>query len=257
MVERLQVFVSSTIPGMEEDRKAVAEALGLVQLEPVVFELLPAYSNSARIISLEKARECDLFIQLIGAKVSQIVIDEYSTAFKDNPEKVLIFVKEGTRDASSNDHLARIKKEHKYAGYSTPQQLQELVQTSAATWITRCLRKGSRARVPSTKILMEKTVYLNTGDRWWFRFEVEPGDRIRGTVTAQASHQTFDVWLFNEKEWAEWRNDPSIFEPDMHEGIAFSVDKRARRKETWYLTIKCLAWLAPISIHIRLICDRG
>ncbi len=257
MAETLEVFVSSVISGMEADRQAVAAAIQAIQLEAVVFELLGAYPESARTISLEKARECDVFIQLIGTTVSPIVADEYDAAKTDNPDKVLVFVRQGTHDASAKDHLARVRRRHKYGSYETPKELEAIVKKSLASWISRRLRRTGHRKVSRSLIIDADTAELGTWALWWYRFEVERGDRIRGTLTANRRDYTFDAWLFDEGEWAGWRNDPDQYEPDVHEGIAFAIDEKASRSETWYIAVKILAWNAPFKLHLRLVRERG
>src|SRR3989442_113935 len=134
MPETLRVFVSSVMRGMESEREAARTAIASMHLQPWTFETLPAYPEPAREVSLELARDCDVFVQLIGPSISPIVVDEYQAAMEDDPSKVLIFAKLCYRDADASAHLERVSPEHKYRKYKDAQELPPLVQDSIAAW---------------------------------------------------------------------------------------------------------------------------
>lgn len=144
MPETLRVFVSSVMRGMESEREAARTAIASMHLEAWTFETLPAYPESPREVSLERAKECDLFVQLIGPSVSPIVISEYQTAMEDDPSKVLILAKECSRDAEAAAHLESVSPVHKYGKYKDTQDLPRLVQDSTAAWISRRAGRASR-----------------------------------------------------------------------------------------------------------------
>lgn len=129
------------------------------------------------------------------------------------------------------------------------------MRRSAAAWITRRLRKRPPVQVATT-VVLKTTKWLATGQTWGWKFEVEPRDRIRGIVQSNSQYSTLDAFLFNERDYADWRNDPERWEPDVHEGIAFPIDKTAKRRETWYVVIKCLAWIDPISVSFHIVRER-
>lgn len=150
--QTLRVFVSSVIRGMESEREAVRKAIASMHLEPWTFETLPAYPESPRKVSLELAKECDLFVQLIGPSVSPIVVSEYHAATQDDPSKVLILAKVCSRDAEAEAHLKSVSPKHKYGEYKDTQDLPRLVQDSIAAWISRRAGRASRgvAATPTT-----------------------------------------------------------------------------------------------------------
>jgi hypothetical protein len=135
MPETLRVFVSSVMRGMESEREATRTAIASMHLEPWTFETLPAYPESPREVSLDLAKECDLFVQLIGPSVSPIVIEEYHAAMEDDPSKVLILAKVCPRDAEAAAHLESVSPEHKYGKYGDARDLSRLVRDSIAGWI--------------------------------------------------------------------------------------------------------------------------
>src|SRR3989442_235165 len=173
MPETLRVFVSSVMRGMESEREAARTAIASMHLQPWTFETLPAYPEPAREVSLELARDCDVFVQLIGPSISPIVVDEYQAAMEDDPSKVLIFAKLCYRDADASAHLERVSPEHKYRKYKDAQELPPLVQDSIAAWISRRAGRDSRgvtttpSQPPETALSPEVAGDARTGDGHW------------------------------------------------------------------------------------------
>lgn len=152
MPEALRIFVSSVMRGMESERNATRTAIASMHLEPWTFETLPAYPESPREVSLELAKECDLFVQRIGPSISPIVIEKYHTAREDDSSKVLILAKVCARDAEASAHLESVSPEHKYRKYGDARDLPRLVQDSIAGWISRrAVRANSVMRPRSSR----------------------------------------------------------------------------------------------------------
>ncbi len=238
---------------MESERRAAEAAISSMQLEAWVFETLPAYPESARKISIELAKNCDLFVQLVGPSVSSIVADEYLAAMEDDAGKVLVLVKDVPHDASATAHIQKIAPAHKYGKYRDAKELPRLVQESIATWISRRVGKVVH-RHQRTVDVFNKTVWIWPGNNWTYWIEVEKGERIRGRVLTDNYAYTFDAFLFTEKQWTEWRNDPESWDPDEEEVITFHFDKVANRKERWYLVIVRVALLpigTPMAVKVH------
>ncbi len=171
--ETLRVFVSSVMRGMESEREAARAAIASMHLEAWAFENLPAFPESPRDVSLERAKECDLFVQLIGASVSPIVVSEYAAAMEDDPSKVLILAKDCSREAEAVAHLESVAPEHKYGKYRDVQDLPRLVQDSIAGWISRRAGRARRAATvtpptyPRSDAPTDKPQVVRTGEGYW------------------------------------------------------------------------------------------
>ena len=74
MENKLVVFVSSLIGELLEERKAVKEAIEALPLtRPWVFESTPASADPLESSYLDKVKECDIFILLLGKGISEPV----------------------------------------------------------------------------------------------------------------------------------------------------------------------------------------
>ncbi len=231
---------------MEAERRIAETTIAAMQHEPWIFEMLPAYSESARDISLDLAARCDLFVQLVGPSVSRIVEEEYRAALNDDATKILLLTKEGPRTKEATEYLKRVSSRHKYGKYRGEEDLPQVLRDSVATWVSRrAKRTGKHLGPPET--IFDKSVELWPDGVWTHRFDVEPGEKIRGLASTTDSAYTFDAYLFtSERDWSDWRNNPEAWEPDSAEVIAFPFNKTARSRDRWYLVIKRLAWLPPL-----------
>jgi hypothetical protein len=136
---------------MESEREATRTAIASMHLEPWTFETLPAYPESPREVSLDLAKECDLFVQLIGPSVSPIVIEEYHAAMEDDPSKVLILAKVCPRDAEAAAHLESVSPEHKYGKYGDARDLSGSSETQSQDGFKAGWKSQSRShRDPAT-----------------------------------------------------------------------------------------------------------
>ncbi len=88
---RPSVMVSSSIRGLEESRSAIREAVDALQIaDSWVFEFdASAAGGGPEVQYLEKARDCDLFVLVVGSTIRPGTREEYDAAFADNPDKIL------------------------------------------------------------------------------------------------------------------------------------------------------------------------
>jgi hypothetical protein len=81
MRDPLTVFISSVIAGMEAERAAAQAAIQVIPLSrPWLFEFSPASSLSLEESYLSKVRDCDIFILLLGATITDPVKKEVGRA---------------------------------------------------------------------------------------------------------------------------------------------------------------------------------
>ena len=81
MENPLLVFISSVIAGMRAEREAAEAAIRAIPLSrPWVFEHSPASALPLAESYLRKVRECDIFVLLLGATLTDPVKQEVKTA---------------------------------------------------------------------------------------------------------------------------------------------------------------------------------
>ncbi len=116
----LVVFVSSVIAGLEAERQAVRAALQTIPLtRPWVFEFSPASSLPLAESYLSQVRRCDIFLLLLGDRVTDPVKAEVETA-QAAGKPLLVFVGQG---APSQVVEYAQSLGVKYATFGSPEQL--------------------------------------------------------------------------------------------------------------------------------------
>ena len=247
-----KVFVSSVMRGMEKDRATVERALNDLSVQAIRFEVFPAHPASAMERCLQEIEDSEVFIQIIGERVSEPIIEEYKKAHKHNREAIIIFVRDCSRSSSAEDYVARLRDRHTYRVYSEPGELYEQVKVAVQSLTTDALRALRMKRFPAKKeglkFLYNGKISLDTHQWWKLEFEAKEGDRIKGIVEGT---DTFDVYLFSENQYAEWRSGEE-YEPDAHEIKAYAIDETIPYDDTWYLVVYMLAWFAPVDVRVKL-----
>jgi predicted ATPase len=141
---RLRVFISSTLKELAEEREAVRQAIVKLRLSPVMFES-GARPHPAQQVYKSYLSQSQIFIAIYwqsygwvapGMQISGLE-DEYNLSEK-MPR--LIYVKNPAhdRDPTLAGLLERIKNDNtsSYTYFSTPQELNELVQNDLALLLT-------------------------------------------------------------------------------------------------------------------------
>lgn len=135
------VFVSSTMNDLSEERRAIHNAIGQIAItKPWLFEFTPASSDNIEDSYLNKVRECDIFILIIGETISQPVIREFELA-KEIGKPCLIFLKECTQNEETRSFIEGIK--FKWEKFSSPQELRNSVRHAIIDELIKGYRKGS------------------------------------------------------------------------------------------------------------------
>jgi formylglycine-generating enzyme required for sulfatase activity len=116
----LVVFVSSVIAGLQAERQAVRTALQAIPLtRPWVFEFSPASSLPLAESYLSQVRTCDIFLLLLGDRVTDPVKAEVETA-QAAGKPLLVFVGQGApRQVVEYAQSLGVK----YATFGSPEQL--------------------------------------------------------------------------------------------------------------------------------------
>ncbi|WP_159436109.1 DUF4062 domain-containing protein [Anaerosalibacter sp. Marseille-P3206] len=149
---KIKVMLSSTVQDLEEERKAVKsvfdniEFIELIGVDPVNDS---SYGISSRMKTAKMARDCDLYLLILGKEfglelpsgksATEIEFDE---AMRDDPTKILVFKENyessGMIDQRQKDFIDKVC--NYYSGYwrSTFQnidELRQLVLNSFVNWI--------------------------------------------------------------------------------------------------------------------------
>jgi len=94
----LQVFVSSLISELVEERQALRQAItGLGITKPWIFESTPASTQPLEESYLQKVRTCDFFVLLVNEKLSPAIEREYHEAIHYQ-RPILAFLKKENED---------------------------------------------------------------------------------------------------------------------------------------------------------------
>ena len=112
------VFVSSTIEGMQSTRLAVRD---LLEQKLGYHVLMSEYEGSKPkrpVAQCKKwAKECDIFISVLGDKYGWIIPRlgisvsemEFNEAYKDNPEKILVYISAQFKEPKQKEFAKRIE----------------------------------------------------------------------------------------------------------------------------------------------------
>ncbi len=144
----INVFVSSAMLEMEYDREIVQETLRSMDINPILFEVLPAMNQSPSDSYLDEVRECDIFVMLLWKSLRPAVLDEYIHAVKWN-KPILILVKslagDEERDPKLRDFLSDLTngssrhpvRRATYKSYRRIAELREALQSSVSAEMSK------------------------------------------------------------------------------------------------------------------------
>ena len=151
----INVMISSTVSDLAQERDAAESAICALHLTTFRAERLGSLSLSPREMCKIMAEQCDLFILIIGERYGRIIESEgisvvefeYEVARAQNPEKILVYVKEGVnREPRLEAFLKRVQDfEHGYfTSLFTPEDLYEKIQRDIARWLTSYAKQKQR-----------------------------------------------------------------------------------------------------------------
>lgn len=149
-MDTIKVMISSTITDLVGDRDAIKkgfENISLVELIGADPINEAALAGNARIVTTSMARNCDLYILILGNRFGFDVGNgksateiEFDAALRDDPTKILVFRKESTEEPEERQKKFIEKVCSYYNGYWRTSylhthDLQTYVKTSFAKWI--------------------------------------------------------------------------------------------------------------------------
>jgi hypothetical protein len=146
-LDNISLMISSTAEDLVQERDAAARAIESLGLSEIRAEMFRTYSEPLRIVYAFLAEECNTFILIIGERYGSqmepegisVVEFQYQVACAQNPEKILVYVKDGViRQPRLQDFLTRVQQaKHGYVrSFITPEELYEEIHRGIAHWLT-------------------------------------------------------------------------------------------------------------------------
>jgi Domain of unknown function (DUF4062) len=148
------VMISSTVKDLDQERDATDRAIRGLRLTRFRAETYGSRPHSPLKICASMATGCDIFILIIGERYGSIIESEgisvvefeYNIARADDPEKILVYVKDSIprepRLAKFLDYVQDFTRGYFTSSFTTPEELYEQIQSDVVRWLT------SRAKQP-------------------------------------------------------------------------------------------------------------
>jgi hypothetical protein len=160
------IMVSSSIGGMEAMRRRVAHAIESLHLaDSWMFEFNSVAAGSSPDAQyLQAARDCDVFVVLVGDVVRAGTIDEYDEAVRDNPHKVLPFFL-GPDSCPSGEFRRLVSGRHTYKRVENQEELPQVVAGSVQEFVAsgRIVQPSLRAAFVQRRDVLRAFVGLPPG----------------------------------------------------------------------------------------------
>ncbi len=228
----IKVMISSTVRDLEAERDAVKQSLGKIDF----VELIgadpyneTAMAQSSRLATIKMAKDCHLYILILGCKYGwepegldrSATELEYEAAIRQDPTKVLVFRKECAR--VEEKQKAFIKKVRDYiSGYwvtdfKHSHTLPEKARASLFQWLAE--RASLNTELTYAEHLIRIALQRKTADFEAFGYSVQPEEIV---FTCKVFNQECSVrfsrdQVYNhfwssvselEKTFERWRTQP-------------------------------------------------
>lgn len=148
-MDKIKLMISSRVNGLEGERDVISKLFEnhpMIELIGAVPYATASRSNSSANETVKMARECDLYILILGSEFGMELPNgksatevEYDAAFRQDPTKILVFLKD--EEIKSEKQKAFIDRVcNYYSGYwrttfKYTHILQELVSNSVMSWL--------------------------------------------------------------------------------------------------------------------------
>jgi len=148
MSQRLQVFISSKMQELAQERQSIRDALNELEVDAWVFEAnAGSRSQSIRQTYLEEIDRSDLYVGLFWKGYGEYTIDEFEYA-REAGKACLIYEKrtdiENQRDAQLQtflDRLNTVETGLTIRWFNEPEELAEFIKQDVAVWQANIVRK--------------------------------------------------------------------------------------------------------------------
>jgi hypothetical protein len=149
-LEKIKVMISSTVSDLDAERDAAKKAFDEIPL----VELLgahpfndTAYAGNSRLVTTNMAKDCDLYILILGNKFGYELGNgksateiEFDTAIRNDPTKILVFKKESIEEPDEKQEKFISRVSSYYNGYwrtsfKHTHDLQIYIKNAFSRWI--------------------------------------------------------------------------------------------------------------------------
>jgi hypothetical protein len=167
-MDRLKIFISSTMTDLQAERQAVEQAIAELRLEAVRAETLGSQPMPSRQASLEMARQCDIYLGIYGARYGwvppgdQVSVTEMELQeAREQGKDILVYVKDvPEREEAQVDFVRQVEDFDegffRRPYFTTPEQLAEWVKEDIAALVSRRYREGEETVEAERKIVVEQ-----------------------------------------------------------------------------------------------------
>jgi hypothetical protein len=150
----LKVMISSTVEDLGPEREAADRAIRRLHLTRFRAETFGSVPHSPKVICALLAEQCDIFVLIIGKRHGYVIESEgisvvefeYRVARAQNPQKILVYVKDGVdREPRLTEFLKRVQDfEHGYfrSSFTTPEDLHDKIQRDIARWLASQVKQN-------------------------------------------------------------------------------------------------------------------
>lgn len=151
-MNRLKIFISSTMTDLQAERQAVEQAIAELRLEAVRAETIGSQPVSSRQACLEMARQCDIYLGIYGARYGWVPPGDQVSVTKmelqearEQGKDILVYVKDvPEREEAQEEFLQRVEDFDegffRRPYFTTPEQLAEWVREDIAALVSRRYR---------------------------------------------------------------------------------------------------------------------
>ena len=158
-MEKLKVFLSSTMTELHNERVAVQQALAERDIEVIWFEGFGARPETAQIAYLEGVQEADVYIGIFWNQYSPATEEEYREADRLG-WPCFIYVKDFAvdRELKLQALINELERKHVCKTFSDALTLAERVQVDVQDWIVhqwRLGRKAKEVKFPQPSIILD------------------------------------------------------------------------------------------------------
>jgi hypothetical protein len=142
----LKVMISSTVEDLGPEREVADRAIRKLNLTRWRSETFGSVPHPPKVVCEFLAQQCDIFLLIIGERYGHTMSDgksvvefEYRTARAQNPQKILVYVKDVVdREPQQKEFLKCVQDfEHGYfrSSFSTPDDLHDKIQSDIGRWL--------------------------------------------------------------------------------------------------------------------------
>jgi hypothetical protein len=142
-----RVMISSTVDDLTQEREATDQAIRALHIDRFRAETFGSLPHTPRNICEFMAKQCDLFILIVGQRYGYVIEPEgisvvqfeYEAARAENPQKILVYVKNNVeREPRLQEFLQKVQDfESGYfrSSFDTPEELYERIHIDVARWL--------------------------------------------------------------------------------------------------------------------------